>query len=202
MLTLPTVGRPLATAAVALAFAGLLAVAAAAHRETLRLRISDEIADAHVTMPTPIAARIMAMGHNELAADLAWLRTLIYYGDGLAADHGMPDVERLLATVNRLDPWFHRPYVWGAHATTFRGRAREAEYQSSVDILRRGLAVFPKDWELSWLLGLRLFYDVKAPLPRRRTGCVRKGRCTSSAPCGFPTRPAIYPSWRRPSGRS
>ena len=32
---------------------------------------------------------------------------------------------------------------------------------ASVEILRRGVAAFPRDWELAWVLGLRLFLDVK-----------------------------------------
>src|SRR5262249_54634451 len=75
---------------------------------------------------------------------------------------GMPDVELLVRLINTLDPQFHKPYQWGAYATTFRRQIpTEAEYQSSVDVLRRGVEAFPKDWELSWLLGLRLYYDLK-----------------------------------------
>jgi hypothetical protein len=121
-----------------------------------------EAVDAHVTVPTPTAARILSLGHNELLADLTWIRTLIYYGDGLVHDHGMPDVEKLVLLMNRLDPWFRKPYFWGAHATTFRRRSvTQEEYLASVEVLRRAVERFPKDWELSWLLGLRLFFDVK-----------------------------------------
>jgi hypothetical protein len=144
------------------AIAGLLALAGLAHREVRERRGSGEEVEPHVTLPSPAAARVLSLGHNELAADLVWLRTLIYYGDGLVHEHGMPDVEKLIATINRLDPWFRRPYVWGAHATTFRrGDASQEEYQASVEILRRAVAIFPRDWELAWLLGLRLFYDLE-----------------------------------------
>jgi hypothetical protein len=83
--------------------------------------------------------------------------------------------------------------VWGAHATTFRGRAREAEYQSSVDILRRGLAVFPKDWELSWLLGLRLFYDVKAATPEEKNRLREEGAMYIERAMRLPDAPGDLP---------
>src|SRR5262249_41634527 len=74
---------------------------------------------------------------------------------------GMPDVELLVRLINRLDPTFRKPYFWGAYATTFRKQIpTEDEYRGSAEILRRALEVFPDDWELNWLLGLRLFFDL------------------------------------------
>lgn len=128
--------------------------------------------EAHVTIPTVTAARVLSLGHNELFADLTWIRTLIYYGDGLVKGHGMPDVEKLVLLINRLDPWFHRVYMWGAHATTFRsttGGATQQEYLASIEILRRAVEVFPGEWEPAWLLGVRLFFDVKPKTPEEQS---------------------------------
>ncbi len=149
------------TAALVAALALLLAAASSGHRRALALRVK-ELPDPHTIVPPPSVARILSLGENELLADLAWVKTLVYYGDGLVHDTGMPDVEELIALVNRLDPKFRRPYAWGAQATTFRQRtATHDEYVASVEILRRGVANLPRDWELSWLLGLRLFLDIK-----------------------------------------
>jgi hypothetical protein len=119
-----------------------------------------------VWVPTPRAGRVLSLGYNEMAADFAWARTTVYYGDGLEKNFAMSAVEPLVALVNALDPRFRRPYLWGAYAVTFRQRAATpAEYRSSVAILERGVAVFPQDWELAWLLGLRYYLDIKGDDP-------------------------------------
>jgi hypothetical protein len=151
-----------ATIAFLAAVALSLLVASLSHRQALALRRESPEIDAHVAVPAPGLARVLALGENELLADLSWVRTLVYYGDGLVHDTGMPDVEKLVELINRLDPRFRRPYAWGAYATTFRKRvATQEEYHASVDILRRAVAQFPTDWELHWLLGLRLYFDIK-----------------------------------------
>ncbi len=117
-------------------------------------------------VPDPRTARFMSAGYNELAADLVWARTLVYYGDGMANDFSMQDVEPLVEVVNALDPYFRKPYLWGAYATTFRQKAATlAEFRASVDILERGAKMFPEDWELAWMLGLRYFADLTSDDP-------------------------------------
>src|SRR5262245_50576434 len=69
-------------------------------------------------VPDPRAARFISLGYNELAADISWSRTLLYYGDGMIKGFAMPDVEPMLELINAFDPWFRRPYIWGAYATT------------------------------------------------------------------------------------
>lgn len=139
----------------------LLLVASRSHRAALALR-GESPADPHVWVPKPSVARILSLGESELLADLIWVRTLVYYGDGLIHQTGMPDVDKLVELVNALDPQFRRPYRWGGFATVFRRRvATLEEYEASVAILRRGVKAFPGDWELHWTLGLRLFFDIK-----------------------------------------
>jgi hypothetical protein len=127
--------------------------------------------ETRVTMPSPRVARLLSFGYNELAADLAWARTLVYYGDGIAHESTLQDVDQLLELVNAFDPRFRRPYLWGGYATVFRRRlATQKEYRASVVLLERGVAAFPQDWELAWLLGLRYYLDLKSddPAEQRR----------------------------------
>ncbi len=146
----------------AFALVGLTAFVSFEHRRALALRDLSEI-ERHVTIPSPQAARFMSLGYTELAADLTWVRMLIYYGGGVLHDTGNPDTEQLVRLVNVLDPVFRKAYIWGAYATTMRnGFATEEEYRSSVEVLRRGLEVFPNDWELNWILGIRLFTEMKS----------------------------------------
>ena len=149
--------------AVTLALLGFMA--AATHRRALALRTAD-VPSPHTFVPSPALGRALTVGENELAADLVWIRSLIYYGDGITRNTGLPDVDRLVALINHLDPWFRRPYLWGAHAVTYRKqKPTQEEFESSIEVLRRGVAIFPRDWELSWLLGLRLAFDLKPKDP-------------------------------------
>src|SRR5262245_7974242 len=112
--------KPMRSLAVAAALALSVGLAALEHGSALALRSAQSEIDAHVFLPAPRAARILSLGYTELAADLVWMRALIYYGDGLVHQTGMPDVELLVRLINTLDPRFHKPYLWGAYATTFR----------------------------------------------------------------------------------
>lgn len=163
----------------ALALLSLLLFAATlvlSRREARALRAAKDEVDPHVLLPPPEAIRLVSLGYNELFADLLWVRTVIYYGDGLVKKHGMPDLAQLLAAINRLDPWFRRPYYWGAHALTFRNNvATTEEYQLSIEVLRRAIARFPDDWEFAWLLGLRLFLDARSPDPKQLAALKEEG---------------------------
>jgi hypothetical protein len=159
-----SVPRPLLYSIFALAVA--VAAAVFAHGRTRAIRDAYPEADERAYVPPASAARILTLGHNELFADLYWAKTLIYYGGGMEKNSDLADVEPLLALVNRLDPWFRRPYWWGAYGVVYRkGAATSHEFESSVAILERGLQTFPNDWELTWLLGLRYFLDLKSDNP-------------------------------------
>ena len=62
-----------------------------------------------------------------------------------------------------------------------------------MDILRRGVAVFPNDWELSWLLGLRLFYDLKAPTPEEQKRQQEEGAMYIERAMRLPNAPGDLP---------
>jgi hypothetical protein len=185
--------RSAVTAGFSLALILMIATVATSHRRALAIRRSSPV-DAHTFAPPPSVGRILAMGENELLADLAWVKTLIYYGDGLVHDTGMPDVEELVALINALDPRFRRPYLWGAYATTFRKRtATQDEYVASVAILRRGVAAFPRDWELNWLLGLRLFLDIKAATDEEQRKLREEGAMYIERAMRLPRAPSTLP---------
>jgi hypothetical protein len=185
-----------AVAAVVLSLVALLLLFSSRipQRQALALRRAMPEIDAHVTMPAPAAARLLSLGHNELLADLTWIRTLVYYGDGLAQNHGMPDVEKLILLMNRLDPWFRRPYFWGAHATTYRRQeATQEEFRASADILRRAVARFPADYEMAWLLGLRLYFDLRSPDPQEQARLREEGAMYIERAMRLPGAPSDLP---------
>ena len=157
-------------ALVALAVAALLYAVSWNLGENLRqVRAAVPPTEERLFVPDPRTARFMAAGYNELVADLVWARTLVYYGDGMMHGFSMKDVEPMIELVNTLDPYFRRPYAWGAYATTFRQtQPTQDEFRASIAILERGIRVFPEDWELKWMLGLRYYADLATDDPVER----------------------------------
>lgn len=104
------------------------------------------------------SATLWSLGMRRLAAELAFIRTLVYYGthpddyeghgEGAAEEHGhdeasesyaelLPRLRRVLA----LDPYWTHPVLWGAGALAFTvDRPDEA-----ILILDEGLKMRPKD---------------------------------------------------------
>ncbi|MBI4509659.1 MAG: hypothetical protein HY698_08470 [Deltaproteobacteria bacterium] len=150
----------------------LVLIIGASHRALTAARSSWSTTEERILLPPPRVLRLALRGigvGNELAADLAWARTLVYYGDGLVKHTRLLDVEPLLLVVNTLDPKFRRPYIWGNYATTFRaGTATQEEFRSSVEILKRGAAALPDDWEIFWMLGVRHAYDLRSNDPKEQ----------------------------------
>src|SRR5688572_14777230 len=72
----------------ALAFAGIISGLFLTHRALARSRAGWPSIEERVFVPSPTAARVLSLGYGELAADLAWARTLVYYGDGMDKGYG------------------------------------------------------------------------------------------------------------------
>lgn len=89
----------------------------------------------------------VAAGFRRLAADAAWVQMLLYLGGVLPEDNSGKDFGRLhdlTLRVARLDPYFHRPYVFGAGLLAW-GRTT-GRYDEALDILRDGLRFSPDYW--------------------------------------------------------
>ena len=115
---------------------------------------------------SPALARTASLGYRELGADLAWIRVLVYYGDGLEKGTELQDVEPLIWEAIALDPAFEAPYRWGAHAMVYRhGRATQEEFLASIRILEQAVERFPRRWEFFYTLGLRYSYDLRSDDP-------------------------------------
>ena len=99
----------------------------------------------------------IAMGSRKLAADLAWVQTIIYYGtheEGTGAEeqeNGGGRYPLFLAYCQRvaqLDPNFKYVYYYGSAALGWNlNRLDEAE-----ELLKEGIQAHPKEWRLQQFL--------------------------------------------------
>jgi hypothetical protein len=89
------------------------------------------------------------MGHAPLAADLAWIRAIQYYGQHRRHDRRYPYAEHLFRTITGLDPTFEQAYAFGALVV-----AQDAGDPSAAeDLLTRGMAELPDSWWITFERG-------------------------------------------------
>lgn len=102
--------------------------------------------------PSGEALPTLRMGHAQLAADLAWLRAIQYYGEHRRSDHRYPYAGHIFRVITGLDPGFEHAYVFGALVLAEdAGLAGEARA-----LLTEGMAARPYSW---WLVFERGFLD-------------------------------------------
>lgn len=112
-------------------------------------------------LPTTNTVRRMALGHTELAADLVAVRTNVYFGTQLAQRGAQLWLNRYLEAASDLDPWFKELYPMGAAMLIYNGRAISVEaVEKANQLLRRGLTVFPDDWELWFQVGFNECFEL------------------------------------------
>ena len=115
-----------------------------------------------LVLPRSSALRALSLGHHELAADLVYMRAVIYFGTETAGQKRFDWLDNYLQTVVDLDPEWKTPYRWAAVATMYNGQTiTRANVELSSRFLRAGIAHFPSDWELPFMLGCNLTFEMK-----------------------------------------
>ena len=118
--------------------------------------------DAYLPVPPASTARFVSLGYNELAADVAWASTMVYYGSSRIGTSDFRYLERFIDTIIALDPYFYRIYEWASYAVTFRkSRATQQEFRTSIKYLEEGIKQFPNRYRMYWQLGLRYWIDLR-----------------------------------------
>lgn len=114
-------------------------------------------------LPRPNALKAMSLGHHELAADLVFVRALIYFGGELAHTREYRWLDNYLETIVALDPKWRTPYRWAGVATMYDGRTiTNASVLASNHFLELGSKQFPGDWELPFMLGCNYLFELKS----------------------------------------
>jgi len=97
----------------------------------------------------PIARRL-ALGYDNLLADIYWMRAVVYYGSvrlASAADRNYDLLYPMLDMVTTLDPDFKVAYRFGAIFLTEAYPSGPGRPDQAIDLLQRGAAQDPKAWE-------------------------------------------------------
>jgi TPR repeat protein len=129
--------------------AGAVSVAAYATRVLPRRPPLAELA----YYPSGRALRPATLGHAELAADIAWLRGVQYYGEHRRTDLRFLHLEKVFDVLTTLAPGFESPYVFGAFALAQEGR----DFAAAERLMLKGIAANPTSGRLAFELGFLYF---------------------------------------------
>lgn len=158
----------------------LALLAAGIHLGAVTRSIRDRVMtdDDRYYLPPAEWLRVFSLGYNELAADLVWVKTLVYFGDmslktwakdkkAAAANHTANYTTNYMWTVCDLDPRFRSVYNRGSALALFqRGNVSEQTAQMAIEILERGHREFPDDGEIAFSLGFIHYYEMEPFLPK------------------------------------
>ncbi|HEX4459346.1 MAG TPA: hypothetical protein VIA18_15310 [Polyangia bacterium] len=158
------------------------------------LRAKFPAADDTLYLPRASVLRAVSLGHTELAADLVFIRALIYVGAELSHKGSQRWLENYLDTITQLDPSWKTPYRWAGVATMYNGRTiTEADVRLSNHFLELGVRQFPDDWELSFMLACNYLFelhptDERQKLENRKIGgeWIRHAALVGGAPSWVP----------------
>jgi hypothetical protein len=136
--------------------AGLEARRATRVHCTIRRMPTDE-----ATIPSPRAARALALGHREWVADLFFIAGLAYFGESLQQRSQQRFLQPYARVTEDIDPGFRRPYVWGSTVSVYTHRMiTRRSVELSNEHLLRGLEQFPNDGEMLYALGFNYAFEM------------------------------------------
>jgi hypothetical protein len=116
--------------------------------------------DAHraaITLPEefvylPDAARLrpLALGYDNVLADLVWFRTIDYFGAHYTSDRAYPWLEAMCDLVTDLDPRAKHVYRFAALVLPWEAHDPDA----AIRLLEKGVRALPEAWTLPYHLGV------------------------------------------------
>jgi hypothetical protein len=112
-------------------------------------------------IPSPNMTRAITLGYSEAAADLAWIRTLIYFGEETGIGGKFRHLDDHVELILALNPMFRRAYLWAGIVSIYSRRIITRErVEQAIVYLERGIEKFPYDGEMQYMLGFDLYFEL------------------------------------------
>ena len=128
--------------------------------------------DEAIYLPPTIVLRGLALGRHTWMADLLWLRALSYFAVHFQGDKEYRWLDPLISVVIELDPEYRKVYHWAAVVVMYGRTTNNTTVAAGNRLLEAALDRFPDDWELHFLLGCNLTFELRSDDPEQ----VRKWR--------------------------
>jgi hypothetical protein len=140
-------------------FLSLMLVARLEAREAHSLYVPPPGTTYH--LPSERFARFSTLGYHEAAADLAWLRAIIYFGEQATISGRFEHFTRYADLVVELDPNFRRIYHWAGVLCVYSSAVIKRQMvEDSIRYLKEGTERFPGDGEMHYMLGFNLYFEL------------------------------------------
>jgi len=99
--------------------------------------------------PNGAFLREAALGYEQAAAALAWIRTVQYYGEHVRSDQQFDMLYHMCTVTTDLDPRFEEPYVFGGLVLLTEGKQPTA----GMKLLEKGRTENPDNWRIHFETG-------------------------------------------------
>jgi len=106
--------------------------------------------DELVYLPDAQRLRPLALGYDNVLADLVWFRTIDYFGAHYASDRAYPWLEAMCNLVTDLDPRAKHVYRFAALILPWEAHDPDA----AIRLLEKGTRALPDSWALYYHLGV------------------------------------------------
>ena len=116
-------------------------------------------ADELAYLPNGMYLRVLALGYDQLVADLLWLKVVQHYGDGAETTDGFRWAYHAVDVLTDIDPTFAFAYQATGVMLTVWGHLPE----ESAAILTKGVRNNPGVWELPFFLAYDHYYELHQP---------------------------------------
>jgi hypothetical protein len=133
--------------------AGLLVLAATVAWTGTRLdqrRAAGPASDELVYLPDAARLRPLALGYDNVLADLIWFRTIDYFGTHYGGDRTYPWLAAMCDLVTDLDPRAKHVYRFAALVLPWEAHDPDA----AIRLLEKGTRALPTAWVLAYHLGV------------------------------------------------
>ena len=116
--------------------------------------------------PTPVL-KALALGRRTFMADLIWLRALSYFAVHFQGDKEYRWLDPLIETILELDPDYRKVYHWAAVVVMYGRGINNESVSASNRLVEAALDRFPDDWELHFVLGCNLTFELQSDDPEQ-----------------------------------
>jgi len=107
-------------------------------------------ADELIYLPDANRLRPLALGYDNVLADVIWFRTIDYFGAHYATDRAYPWLEAMCDLVTDLDPRARHVYRFAALILPWEAHDPDA----AVRLLDKGIRAMPQAWNLHYHRGV------------------------------------------------
>lgn len=97
-------------------------------------------------VPPPEVLRVLSLGHEQLVADLLFIRTFSYFIDHLFGDRTYDWLRTYIDTLIALDPYNPAVYRWASQVVKYGQTITQEDIELSIHYSELGAERFPNDW--------------------------------------------------------